>query len=84
MKLNVKVFALTGGITWGLLIFAVTYFFLLMGYDGSTLGKLHKIYIGYSVTWYGGFIGMAYGFVDGLLIAAFFAWLYNKLSADKE
>jgi len=83
MKLNVKAIALTGGITWGLLIFLLTYFFLLMGYEGLTLAKLHKVYIGYSVSWYGGFIGFAYGFIDGLVFGAFFAWLYNRLSAGK-
>ena len=83
MKLNVKAFALAGGITWGLLIFLLTYFFLLMGYPGNTLADIGAVYLGYSVTWYGAFIGLVYGFVDGLLIGAFFAWLYNKFSAAK-
>lgn len=79
MKLQVKAFALTCGITWGLIILLTTFWFLIMGYEGTTLVKLSKIYLGYSVSFIGAFIGLVWGFVDGLLIGGFFSWLYNKL-----
>ena len=78
MKLNIKAFGLAGGITWGLLILLLTFWFLIMGYQGSVLAKLGNVYIGYSVTIWGAFIGLAWGFIDGFIIGAFFAWLYNK------
>ncbi len=78
MKLNIKALALAAGITWGLAIFLITYWFLLRGYEGEMLSRLSNVYLGYSVTWYGGLIGLAYGFVDGLIGGAVLAWLYNK------
>ena len=78
MKLNIKAFGLAGGITWGLLILLLTFWFLIMGYQGSVLAKLGNVYIGYSVTLWGAFIGLVWGFIDGFIIGAFFAWLYNK------
>ncbi len=78
MKLNIKALALAAGIAWGLAILLLTYWFLLMGYEGETLSRLSNVYLGYSVTWYGGFIGLAWGFVDGLIGGAVLAWLYNR------
>lgn len=78
MKLNIKALALAAGIVWGLAILLLTYWFLLMGYEGETLSRLSNVYLGYSVTWYGGFIGLAWGFVDGLIGGAVLAWLYNR------
>ena len=84
MKLNVKAFALSSGIVWGLVILLTTFFFLIMGYQGKNLVRLSNIYFGYSVTWYGAFIGFIWGFVDAFIVTAFFAWLYNKFSNNTE
>ncbi|MFC1543027.1 bacteriophage holin [Candidatus Neomarinimicrobiota bacterium] len=81
MKLNVRALGLAGGILWGLAIFLLTYWFLLFGYGGTMLGKIANVYLGYSVTWYGAFIGLVWGFVDGFIGGALLAWLYNKFSA---
>ncbi|MBA7565491.1 hypothetical protein ES708_07175 [subsurface metagenome] len=78
MKLNVKALGLAGGILWGLAIFLLTYWFLLRGFEGKTLARLSNVYLGYSVTWYGGFVGLVWGFVDGFIGGALLAWLYNK------
>ena len=78
MKLNVKALALATGILWGLVIFLVTYWFLIFGYAGTLLEKISRIYLGYSVTWYGAFIGLGWGFVDGLIAGAVIALLYNR------
>jgi len=32
----------------------------------------------------GAFVGLIWGFVDGLIVGAIFAWLYNKISVSKE
>ncbi len=84
MKFNIKAFGLTSGIVWGLSVFLATFWILIMGASGKTLGKLSKFYIGYSVSWGGAFVGLIWGFVDGLIVGAIFAWLYNKLSVGKE
>ncbi|MFB0516878.1 MAG: bacteriophage holin [Candidatus Neomarinimicrobiota bacterium] len=78
MKLSVKALGLAAGIVWALAIFLLTYWFLLFGYEGEMLSRLSNIYLGYSVTWYGGFIGLVWGFVDGFIGGALLACLYNK------
>lgn len=80
MKLNAKALALAGGIVWGVGILVLTYWFLILGFEGGTLVKLKRVYLGYSVTWYGGFIGLIWGFVDGLIGCGLLAWLYNRFA----
>jgi hypothetical protein len=84
MKLSIKALSLTSGILWGLTILIATYWVVIGNSGGETLGKLHKFYFGYSVTWLGGIIGLIWGFVDGLICGAIFAWLYNKLLGKQE
>ncbi|MBE9467590.1 MAG: bacteriophage holin [Bacteroidetes bacterium] len=78
MKLNVKAFSLAAGILWGIAVFFLTIWFICFGYDGNTLSLLGKIYLGYSVTWGGAFIGLIWGFVEGVICGAIFTCLYNK------
>ena len=80
MKLNVKAFALACGIVWGVAILLVTSWLLAFDASGETIAKLGKVYLGYSYSWLGGLIGLIWGFVDGLIGGAIFAWLYNKLA----
>ena len=80
MKINTKALALSMGIIWGLGIFLLTVWFLIMCYHGNTLSKLSQVYIGYSVSWIGAFVGLIYGFIDGLIIGACLGFLYNKFS----
>ncbi len=84
MKLNIKALGLTGGILWGLAVLLTTYWIVITDSGGSTLALLRKFYFGYSVSWMGGRIGLFWGFVDGFITGAIFAWLYNKLAAAKE
>ena len=84
MKLNVKSFALSCGILWGLAILLVTYWLLIFGASGTTIAKLGKIYLGYSYSWIGGIVGLLWGFFDGLIGGAVFSWLYNKFSVAKK
>ena len=83
-ELNLKAFALTAGITWGLVVLLTTYWFIIMCYDGHTLIKLSKIYLGYKITWFGGIIGFLWGFVDGVVVGGFFAWLYNRFAGKQK
>ena len=84
MKLSIKALGLSCGILWGLAIFLLTYWFLLRGFEGETLSRLGNVYLGYSVTWYGGFIGLVWGFIDGFIGGALLAWLYNQFICQKE
>ncbi len=80
MKINIKALALSIGIVWGLAVFLLTVWFLIMGYSGDLLAKLGSVYLGYSVSWLGAFIGLIYGFVDGLIGGALLGFLYNKFA----
>ena len=80
MKINIKALALSMGITLGLVVFLLTVWFLVMGYDGTFLAKLGSVYIGYSVSWFGSTIGFVYGFVDGFLGGMLIGYLYNKFA----
>jgi hypothetical protein len=80
MKLNIKAFALSCGIIWGSSILVLTFWLLILDSNGRIINDLGNIYIGYSLTWLGGVIGMIWGFVDGLISGAFFSWLYNKIT----
>ena len=84
MKLNVKAFGLTCGILWGIAILLATFWIMILGSPGKIMGKLSTFYIGYSVTAGGAIIGLIWGFVDGLICGAIFAWLYNKLTGSKQ
>jgi len=80
MRLNVKAFALACGILWGLALFAVTWW--IIAFDGATHEPtlIGRVYRGYSICPIGALIGLGWGFVDGLIGGAIFAWLYNLLA----
>ncbi|MBU1260458.1 MAG: bacteriophage holin [Planctomycetes bacterium] len=87
MKLNVKAFALTFGLWWGLGLFFLTWW--LIAFDGASgdptfIGRLYR---GYTVSPIGSVIGLVWAFFDGAIGGAIFAWLYNifagKCSAEK-
>ena len=80
MKINTKALALSMGILGGLAVFLLTIWFLVMGYNGGLLAKLGGVYLGYSVSWLGAFIGFVYGFVEGLMGGAILGFLYNKFA----
>ena len=80
MKINTKALALSMGIIWGLAVFLLTVWFLIMGHTGHLLAKLGTVYLGYSVSWLGAFVGLIYGFIDGLIGGALLGFFYNKFA----
>ncbi len=81
MKLNVKAFALTGGLVWGLGLFFLTWW--IIAFEGAT-GEatiIGQVYRGYTISELGSVIGFLWGFLDGAIVGAIFAWLYNGLAA---
>ena len=80
MRLDWKAFALTCGMLWGLCLFLVTWWLLAFGGSRSEVEWLGNFYIGYNVSPIGSLLGLGYGFVDGAIGGAIFAWLYNRLA----
>jgi hypothetical protein len=77
MRLNAKAMALSAAILWGASVFLATAWILVTGGAGETLAKLGAFYLGYTVSWPGAFIGLVYGFIDGLIGGFLLVWLYN-------
>jgi hypothetical protein len=82
MRFNVKAMALTAAIFCGGAVLLVTWWLIILGHGGTEF-ILSRAYPGYAVTPLGSLIGLVWGFVDGLICGAIFAWLYN-LFAPKE
>jgi hypothetical protein len=81
MKLNVRAFALACGLIWGLGLLVLTWWIML--FDGAT-GEptiIGQIYRGFNISPGGSLLGLVWGFFDGLIGGAVFAWLYNALVA---
>lgn len=81
MKLNIKAFALTCALTWGMGIFLLTWWLIL--FDGVTneVTFLGRIYRGYSIGPLGSVVGLVWGGIDAGIGGAVFAWLYNLFAA---
>ena len=75
--LNARAFGLSAGIIWGLCIFIMTFFAFFTGYGFDFMNAISKLYIGYTVSIFGAFVGAVYGFVDAFIAFYIFAWLYN-------
>ena len=77
MKLNVKAVALSSGLIWGLGLFFMTWW--IIAFEGQTGEQtiIGMVYRGYNISTMGSFIGLIWGFFDGLIGGFIFAWLYN-------
>ncbi|HXR08304.1 MAG TPA: bacteriophage holin [Candidatus Acidoferrum sp.] len=84
MKLNIKAFALTCGLFWGLGLFFLTWW--IIACDGITRAPtlIGQVYRGYTISPIGSVIGLIYAFFDGAIGGAAFAWLYNKMAGPAE
>lgn len=80
MRLNVKAFALTCAIFWGLSVFIITWWLIALYGASGARTFLGLFYFGYSVSPVGSVIGLIWAFFDGLICGAIFAWLYNLIA----
>lgn len=80
MRFNVKALALTAGVFWGGTIFVATLWLMAFGYTGQLIRMLDHFYFGYTFSVAGAFVGLVWGFIDGAICGALFAWVYNKLA----
>lgn len=75
---NPKAFGLACGILWGIIVFIMTLIASYTAYGSGFLVILESVYPYYLISIPGAFIGLIYGFIDGFIGGAVFAWLYNK------
>jgi hypothetical protein len=80
MHLNVRAVALTASLMWGLMIFLVTWWVILLdgiSYEPTCIGMIYR---GYSISPAGSLVGLVWGLVDGFIGGLIFAWLYNRIA----
>ncbi len=80
MKLNTKALALASGILWGVGLFICTWWLIILEGATGDITLIGRFYPGYCISPVGSVIGLAYGFVDGLICGGIFAGLYNCLA----
>ncbi len=80
MKLNVKAFALTCGLLWGLGVLFLTWWIIAFEGASEEITFIGRVYRGYSISAIGSLVGLVWGFLDGLIGGAIFAWLYNLIA----
>lgn len=80
MKLDVRALGLAFGILWGSCLFVLTWWLIAFEGSGVSAGMFGRMYLGYSITPVGSLVGLAWGFVDGLICGLVLAWLYNRLA----
>jgi len=80
MKRNVKAFALTAGLFWGVGIFLLTWWIIFTTGPSYDLTFLGRMYLGYRMTPPGSVIGLVWGFLDGVISGGIFALLYNFIA----
>ena len=81
MKLDIRAFAVTCAIVWGLGLLIATWWIIALDGSSDRATFLGSIYRGYTITPVGSLIGLFWALVDGLVAGAIFAWLYNMLAA---
>jgi hypothetical protein len=84
MKLSVTGMAFALGLVWGILGMFLTGIANLVwpGYGQEFLTLMASLYPGYDATASVGevIVGTLYGIVDGAIVGAVFAWLYNRFA----
>lgn len=80
MKLNVKAFAISCGLLWGIGLFLLTWWIIMFEGASGEPTLIGLFYRGYAISPAGSLIGLVWALVDGMIGGAIFAWLYNVVS----
>jgi hypothetical protein len=83
IRLDVKAFAVSCGLIWGIGLFALTWW--IIAFDGATreVTLIGQLYRGYNISPVGSLIGLVWATADGLIGGAIFAWLYNAIAGHR-
>jgi hypothetical protein len=82
MKLDVKAFALTCAVVWGLGLPLLTWWIIYFDGPSTNPTWIGQVYRGYNLTLVGSLIGAAWAFLDGLVGGALFAWVYDFIQGQ--
>ena len=81
-RLRASVMALVFGLVGGVGLFVATLWLVIRGGPivGPHLGLMGQYFPGYTVTWFGCFVGFFYGALVGAATGWLIAWLYNRIA----
>lgn len=80
--LHKRALGIAVGVTFGLLVFAVTAFHVLARpHEAIQLWLVSQYFYGYTVSWQGAFVGFFWGFFTGFVAGWFLAFSRNLLLA---
>ena len=84
-RLRAGIMAVTFGMTAGFGLFVATLWLVIRGGQsvGFHLVLLEHYFPGYSVTWWGAFVGGTYAAVVGAVVGASIAWIYNRIAFSR-
>jgi len=81
LPLHKRAFGMAFGAAAGLLVFGITAITLVRPHADIRLELLAEYFYGYSVSWSGAFIGLAWAFVSGFVAGWFIAFCRNLVIA---
>ncbi len=79
MTINIKTFSFTCGVFWGISVFLLTWWMIILGTAHGETILFERLYLGYTLTPAGSVIGLCWGFADGLIAGILFGWLSNLI-----
>lgn len=80
MKIKPFALGISLGIVWGCSLFLTTWLSYYTGYGRLFLEVLaQSIYPGYTISPFGSFLGLIYGFSDGFISASLIGLIYNRI-----
>jgi hypothetical protein len=77
VKLRVRAFGIAAGVVVGLVFCFVMIMSITAG-SGQTVRSIRYVLPLYERNLLGVAVGLVGGFIEGFLVGAFFAWVYNK------
>ena len=83
-KLNAHALGVSLGGIWALAILLVGFTAIWFGYGVEFVEFWSTLYVGYGATIGGSVIGAVWAFIDAYIGGVLVAWLYNKLSKNKQ
>jgi hypothetical protein len=77
MRLSALAFGVSLGVITGLSMMFFAWSGWLWGYGASMVDQWASVYPGFGATFKGGFLGLAWGFLEGFILGVVWAWVYN-------
>ena len=76
-RLSAVAFGVSLGLVTGIIMMVFAWIAMHGQYGTAMITQWSSLYPGYEATVAGGFIGLAWGFLEGFIIGLVWGWLYN-------